>query len=147
MGETDSPWKELVGQVYLGTEEWMESVRARLRSNLHPVEHARVQRDPIQRTMNDVLQSVAVEFESEPTFVRTSHGGFARMAAAWLGRYEAHLTLESIGAALRVRSAGHVTNIVKQCDAALDKDTDLKERIERCITRLYAVWKTGEPKT
>jgi hypothetical protein len=96
--------------------------------------------------MVEVIRSVATEFETEASLVRTCHGGAGRMIAAWLGRYEAHLTAESIGAALRVRSAGHVTNLIKQCDAELKTNEKLRDRIERCTNRLYDLWKTARPK-
>ena len=137
-----SPWKDLVGQIYLGNETWIEKVRERLPPKLQPVDHARVQREPVQRTMVDVVRTVADEFGMETSLLRATHGGSGRMIAAWLGRHEANLTLNSIAAGLRIRSATHASRLIQRCDSALNGDNSLQQTVARCVTRLHDLWKS-----
>jgi hypothetical protein len=66
------------------------------------------------------------------------------MAAAWLACNEAQLTYREIAAGLRVRSSGHVSDLIRQCDREIDDSPLLRHHIDACITTLRR--KSCEPK-
>jgi hypothetical protein len=42
----------------------------------------------------------------------------------------------AIGAGLRIGSSGHVSDLIRLCDARLDRDRKLQQRADRCCDRL-----------
>jgi REP element-mobilizing transposase RayT len=54
-----APWADLVGGIYLGTEEWVDRMREKVESRPRDCQHPRVQRCVDRWTMIDVLSSVA----------------------------------------------------------------------------------------
>ncbi|MFZ2490374.1 MAG: hypothetical protein WA208_02720 [Thermoanaerobaculia bacterium] len=57
--------------------------------------------------------------------VRSRGGGALRGLVAWLGWHEGLVTLRMIAAALRLRSEGHVSNLIRRCEAAFARDRSL----------------------
>jgi hypothetical protein len=59
------------------------------------------------------------------------------MLAAWLGSHDGFLTLSSIAAGLRLRSTGHVSELIRACDKELANDESLRAQLHRCRELLY----------
>lgn len=139
------PWDDLIGQIYLGSEPWIASVRERVQSEIRPDEHPQVQREVGGTTMANVITSVARALRIDEARLRSGRGGVARMLAAWIGYYEGHMTLRPIAAGLRLRSASHVSKLIRRCDAQLADDPMLRKSLEACTERLYERWKSVQP--
>ena len=60
------------------------------------------------------------------------------MIAAWIAAHEFRVPLREIAAGLNVRSAGHVSRLVSECDRELDRDESLRADAERCLALLPA---------
>ena len=84
--------------------------------------------------MDRVIRAVAQESEIEATTLRETHGGVARMLAGW---NEAVLRLREIAAALRLRSSGYISALVRECDEQLARDKLLQAIASRAINSLH----------
>ena len=146
IGNERVPWHDLTGQVYLGSERWLDEVRDRVQTKPRPDEHPRSQREVHSPSMARVIMSVAHALQVDAAAIRLQRGGTPRMVAAWLGRHEANLTLSEIAAGLRVRSTGHVSALIHRCDDAITRDEVLRASLDRCIGALHQLWKSDEAK-
>jgi REP element-mobilizing transposase RayT len=144
IGSERVPWDDLIGGIYLGNEEWVAGVRARVESAIRPDEHPRPQRH-IRRSMAHVITSVATAMQIDERWLRLGRGGRERMLAAWLAINECGLTLSATAAGLRLRSSSHVSAIVRGCDEQLESDLELRTALERCSQTLHQLWKSDEP--
>jgi hypothetical protein len=86
--------------------------------------------------MARVVAAVAATFSIDEDRIRHGRGGIPRMIAAWVAWNEAMLTQRNIAAGLRLRSAGHVANLVRGCDEELATHPLLQEGVDRCISTL-----------
>jgi len=135
------PWRDVVGQIYLGTPAWAEEVQRRVHEQPRSDDHPLAQRELLASTMSQVIASVAAGLATNENLIRFGRGGEARMLAAWLGCHEARLELRSIAAALRVRSAGGISKLIRCCDQRLQADPRLRAAVERCTEVLRGVSK------
>lgn len=145
-GITDRPWDDLVGQIYLGSDTWRDEVRERVQLKPRDSEHTYRQRNVGGRSMADVVSSVSRALDTDPGWIRAGRGTVARSVAAWLGRYEADLTLPEIAAGLRLRSAGHVSRLIRDCDTNMNSDENLRGSLDRCLNALHTLWRSDERK-
>ena len=136
IGSNESPWTALVSQMYLGSEQWMETVRDRVDLEPRADAHPRLQRLVAGATMTDVIRAVANALSIDEGRVRYGHGGTSRMIAAWIATYEGQLTNTEIAAGLRIRSSGHVSRLVNRCDQELRNDSRLRECVDRCLSTI-----------
>lgn len=136
IGDTTRPWDNVVGQVYLGTEAWIEQVRKQIDSRARSDEHPAAQRILSRPSMTSIVGIAASVFATTEDAIRHGRGGMARMLSAWLGYYEGALDLRAIAAALRLRSAGGVSRLITRCERELARDRVLQESAERCVARL-----------
>lgn len=139
IGVDRSPWQDLVGQIYLGRDEWVEGIRERIASAPRSDDHPRAQTKPGTSTMAGVIACVASALFVSENLVRFGRGGEARMLAAWLGCHWARLDLRSIAAGLRVRSTGGVSVLIRSCEKQLRCDEQLQSRADRCA-EIYRAW-------
>lgn len=130
------PWNNVVSQIYLGSDRWLNEVRRRIALKPRSDDHPRVQRETVRQTMPDVLAAVAAVWTSGEDVVRGGRGGIPRMVAAWLGCYEAFLTNREIASGLRLRSSSRVTQLIRQCDHAIDSSSVLRAAIDRAVATL-----------
>ena len=130
------PWDDVIGQIYLGSDAWLDEVRKRIAGKLRSDDHPRVQREIARRTMSDVIAAVAAAWSSGENVVRCGRGGVPRMVAAWLGGYEAFLTNREIASSLRLRSSSRVTQLIRQCDQAIEANSVLRAAIDRAVSTL-----------
>lgn len=135
IGIDDSPWKNLVGQIYLGSPEWVDSIRKRINIRPRPDDYGRVQR-LIGQPMASVVRAVAVCWGVDEDVVRRGRGSVVRMAAAWVGTREALLTQREVAAGLRLGSPSHVRALADRFERELDRNAGLRACMDRCLATL-----------
>jgi putative transposase len=131
----ESPWNNLSGQIYLGSEEFIEKMRDRIELKPRSHDHPLAQRE-LRPAMHEVISAVANVMRLPEERIRAAGGGMARSLVAWIGRYEANLTNSQIAAGLRLRSQGHVSDIVAECDRELSRNAMWREAVELCMSTL-----------
>jgi len=131
IGRVRKPWDDLVGQIYLGSDAWLDEVRARVALKPRADEHPRPQR-AFGATMADVITRVANALSIDESCIRNGRGGVARMVAAWIAWHEAGLINRQIAAGLRLRSEGQISRLVRQCEGELDRNAALRSCVDRC---------------
>jgi REP-associated tyrosine transposase len=131
-----NPWTDLVGEMYLGSETWVDRMREKVELRPRCDAHPRDQRILKRPSMTEVVTAVADVIGIDEDRVRRGHGGIPRMLAAWLGSHEGFLTNSEIAAGLRLRSASRVTALVRSCDRQLDDNDEIREAIDRCVATL-----------
>lgn len=135
----ESPWNDVVGQIYLGSKDWVDGVRAKIASHPRSDDFPRVQIDPISHTMSEVVRAVGLVFGMTDEEIRFGHGGTARSLAAWLGCHEGQMDLRAIAAGLRMRSTGGVSKMIRSCAEQLKADRQLQSCADRCTSILRIV--------
>ncbi|MGK2857904.1 MAG: transposase [Thermoanaerobaculia bacterium] len=123
-------------QLYLGTEEWVASMRKLVESKLRSDDHPVVQRTVGRPKMATIIDAVAGACRLSARDIREANGGAARMLAAWLGWYEGLHRLRSIAAALRLRSSGRVSDLVAEAERALRGDPELRRMVDSAYAAL-----------
>ena len=68
-----------------------------------------------------------------------------RSIIAWLARYEGLAKLRPIAATLRLRSSGHVSDLIASCDRELACDSTMREFVDRCLDTLRASTQAERP--
>ncbi len=136
IGSVTTPWTDLVSQIYLGRDPWMEQVRERVDLRPRADDHPRVQRVVGGPTMATIVTAVASTLSYDENRVRYERGGTPRMIAAWIGCNEALLPNRDIAAGLRLRSSGYVSTLVERCDQQLRQNPRLRDCVDRCLATL-----------
>jgi hypothetical protein len=72
--------------------------------------------------MYAVIDAVARAAGTTASDIRSTRGGALRQLSAWIGWNEGWQTLTAIAASLRLRSAGHVSNLIRSCEEAFSSD-------------------------
>ena len=136
VGSSRRPWDDLVGQIYLGSDSWIEKVRQRIEEKARSNDHPSSQRELLRPGMEAVLSAISQVMDVPQDRIRNGRGGTLRSLAAWLGCYEGRLTNCEIAAALRLRSDRRVTTLIADCNLELQRSAMLREGVDRCVTTL-----------
>jgi putative transposase len=136
IGSTESIWEKLVGQIYLGSVEWIEKMRKVVAEKPRSDEHAMTQRLIPRLKMATVVKAVAKTCGIDEKDLRHRHGGVPRMLAAWIAWNEGLLRLREIAAALRLRSSGYISTLVRRGDRELAGDEVLQGLAQQAIAIL-----------
>jgi putative transposase len=136
LGKEMTLWRHLVGQMYLGSENWMERVRERVDLKPRASEHPRSQRLVGQPSMTRIIRAVADTLLIDEARIRGGRGGIPRMMTAWVAWNDGHLTTSEIAAGLRLECAAYVTRLVKRCDRELRDDAILRDCVDRCLSTI-----------
>lgn len=136
IGSTVRPWDHLVGDMYLGSEEWLSRIRERVESKPRDSAHVRDQRHLSRPTMTEIITTTAIEMSVTEERIRTQRSGLPRTIAAWLGCHEGMLTNSEIAAGLRLRSDSRVTRLVAECDQQQRESAVVRHIIDRCVATL-----------
>ncbi|MEO8215445.1 MAG: hypothetical protein ABI718_00010 [Acidobacteriota bacterium] len=99
-------------------------------------DHPRAQREAGLPTMPAIVTTVARTFGVDADTIRHGNGGPERMLVAWLGCYEGMHRLRTIAASLRLRSSGRASDLIRICDAELDREPLLRIAADRCCDLL-----------
>lgn len=131
-------WDKLVNGIYLGSAPWTKRMRkfveSKPRSTDHPAAHRGVGRAKMAR----VIEAVAKVAGAPATVIRHTHGGALRRLTAWIGWNEGWQTLRSIAASLRLRSEGHISNLIQRCECDLGRDPALLAQLDGVLALLRA---------
>ena len=129
--KADKIWKCLRRRIFLVTEEFLKRnlkkiIAGKMRSDTHPALH-RLAAAPAAHAIAD---AVATAFGMTKREIRFGRGGDARMMTAWLAWFEGAHRLRKIAALLRLRSTGHISNLVRRAEAAISASTRLQRQLE-----------------
>jgi len=113
---TECLWDKVSNGIYLGTESWARRMRDLVEGTPRSTDTPQIQRAVGRPTMATIVDAVAGAASLKTDDVRSRRGGEFRRLAAWLGWNEGLLTLRSIAAALRLRSEGYVSNLIRRCE-------------------------------
>jgi putative transposase len=133
-----SPWKDLVGQIYLGRAGWLDRMGARIADAPRSVEHPRQQLELGRPTMTDVIDTVSKAFDSTPEQVRTAGVKMllGRTVAAFLAFEDGLYRQTDIAAALAIRGRSSVSAMVRRCRDGLGTNDVFGQLITTCRSRL-----------
>lgn len=125
VGKDDPLWAELQHGIFLGSAEWAKEMRTHVESKPRSTDHPIAQRTIGRPEMAFIIDAVATAASTTADEIRKKRGHPLRSLVAWLGWYEGFHTLSAIAATLRLRSAGHMSRLVRRCEAALGCNADL----------------------
>lgn len=129
-------WDKVTNAIYLGTESWTYRMRTRIESKPLSTDVPLVQRAVGRPKMAAVVETVARGATVIPDMLRTRKGGALRRLAAWIGWHEGLLTLRSIAAALRLRSEGYVSRLIRHCEQELCDNDSLVMQLDVALKSL-----------
>jgi hypothetical protein len=127
-GEGESPWGNLVGQVVLGSADFVARMQQRIDERQRSHEHPRAQRSLRPATVEEVRHAVQTITGMDPT---KSRAPAARIAFVELAHSEAQATLGDIGAAVGVGPTG-ASYLLRRARDAAHTDRDFRKLLE-CI--------------
>jgi putative transposase len=132
IGSARSPWRKLVGQIYLGSESFIDRVQQRIDTQKRSDEHARAQRVVRCATISDVRDTIEALTGEAPT---KSGSPQVRLAYAALAHTEALSPLHEIGGTLGIGASGawRVIRRAQQLERADYRFAELLERLRLTI--------------
>jgi hypothetical protein len=122
IGSRERLWDKAVNGIFLGTREWAKKMRKVVESRIRSTDHPNAQRAVGRPRMHTVIDAVARAAGVLPKEIQSARGGGLRRLVAWLGWHEGLVTLRTIAAALRLRSEGHVSNLIRWCEREFASD-------------------------
>jgi REP element-mobilizing transposase RayT len=131
-------WDKVIHGIYLGTQKWARTIRKWVESKPRSTDHPRTQRAIGRPAMHAVIAAVGRSANESPSAIRATRGGALRRLAAWIGWHEGLLTLGSIAASLRLRSEGHVSNMIRRCEREFASNTTLLRHLDAALAMLRA---------
>lgn len=131
-----APWDDAVGQMFVGSSEWVLSMRSLMESKPRSNDYSATRRYAVRPRPSRVVDVVAKVFETSPNEIRAAHGTIERQVVAWLGCYESMSRLGEIATVLRLRSTSRVAALIAACDRDLNRDRSLRIAVDRCIDLL-----------
>jgi REP element-mobilizing transposase RayT len=131
-GASYNPWESLVGQIYLGGEDFCDRVHSMVKSRIRSREHPQRQRRVVRPSMDIVANLVVENFAVTHDALKRKTRGEAKKALAMLAADEAGLSLRTIGewmgvtdwAVSKMRSAGR---------ELYERDRRYRERVDRIL--------------
>ena len=138
IGCEDRLWDKVTNAIYLGNEQWTKRMRKLVESRPRSTDHPKRQRAVGRPDMRAIVKTVAVIGSSSHEVVRSVRGGPLRRLIAWIGWHEGLVTLRSIAAALRLRSEGYVSNLIRRCEREFASDGQLLANLDTTLAILRA---------
>ena len=137
IGSAASLWDEVANAIYLGTEAWTKRMRKQVESKPRSTDHPKAHRAVGRPTMHAIIETVARVAKIPRAMVGLRHAGPIRHLIAWIGWHEGLATLRSIAASLRLRSEGHVSNLVRRCEREFTSDPILVSHLDTVLALLH----------
>jgi putative transposase len=134
----ESLWDNVRYGVFLGSDPWMVQMRGLVESKPRSTEHPKTQRAVGRPAMTQIVDAVCSVTGLSRDEVRSNQAGSFRRLIAWLGWHEGLATLTTIGAALRLRSDGHVSTLIRRCEAEFSSDGRLLATHDGALRMLRA---------
>jgi REP element-mobilizing transposase RayT len=138
IGCEDRLWEKLTNQLYLGTEAWTKAMRKKVEAKPRSTDHPRTQRAVGRPKMHEIVSEVAKAAGETAESIRETRGNILRSLVAWIGWHEGLVTLRSIAASLRLRSEGHISNLIKWCEVSFRDNPMLRDHYDLAIAALRA---------
>ena len=123
VGLDDPLWSELIHGIYLGSNDWAKAMRKQVESKPRSTDHPVLQRAIGRPKMHAIVTAVSRAAAVTAEVIREKRGHPLRALIAWIGWNEGLQTLRSIAAALRLRSEGHMSNLVRRCELRFSRDS------------------------
>ena len=135
------PWSQVIGQLYLGREEFVTEVLGRSSGAATSHEHPRAQRAAGRAGAKELLAAVAEEFGTTTEAIRAVRRGPARKALALLGRCDLGLHLRELAPMLGVTDWS-ISNLTAAGERLAATDSSFAARLEAIRRRLALAAKT-----
>ena len=132
-----SPWEKLSGQMYLGGTSFLRFIQDKIDEQERSDEHPRAMREIGCPSLDELTAAVARTFETPVDAILSAHGGPARTALAHLGWHQGRLRLGQIGHRLGLRSAGHVSTLIRRSSEMVECDAAYRDRLEACRAQFH----------
>lgn len=130
-------WDEVINGMYLGSADWAKRMRKVVESQPRSTDHPKAHRAVGRPKMHEVVAAVARASSQTAAAIR-SRGSALRRLVAWIGWHEGLVTLRSIAAALRLRSEGHVSGMVRRCEREFSTNPVLLRYLDLALATLRA---------
>jgi hypothetical protein len=88
--------------------------------------------------MHTIIDVVAKAGSVSAAAIRVTRGNILRGLVAWIGWHEGLVTLRTIAASLRLRSEGHISNLIKRCECRFGEDSELLASLDAALATLRA---------
>jgi hypothetical protein len=133
-----SPWNDLVGQIYLGSADWIAQIGDRIAATPRSEEHSREQLRPGRPAMNDILATVAEVVDSTVDRLRLPirKASTAKSVAAFIAFEDGLYKQHDIGMALGIRGRSTVSSVIRRCRDALGTNSALHQLLDDCRHRV-----------
>jgi REP-associated tyrosine transposase len=132
----DCLWDRAINGIYLGTEQWAKKMRAIVESKPRSTDYPRKHRAVGRPKMHEVMATVARVSGTTVETIRARRGGLLRQLVSWIGWHEGLVTLRTIAASLRLRSEGHISNLIRRCELRFNRDPVLLGWLDQSIAAL-----------
>lgn len=127
-------WDRVMNGMYLGTRDWAKQMRALVEARPRSTDHPKAQRAVGRPKMFEVIGAVARAAGESAVAIRSNTS--LRRLAAWIGWHEGLLTLRSIAASLRLRSEGHISNLIRRCEREFGTNAMLLAQLDSALVSL-----------
>lgn len=131
-------WNKLTNGMFLGSAAWARAMRKKVESRLCSTDHPKTQRAVGRPQMQAVIAAVGRAAGETAAAIRAMRGGSLRRLAAWIGWNEGWVTLRTIAASLRLRSEGHVSNLIRQCEREFSASQALLGMLDEALATVRA---------
>lgn len=138
IGVEDPLWQDVINGIYLGGERWAKDIRRQLESTPRSTDHPISQRSIGRPRMHAIVTAVAKAAATTPDGIRSRRGDPLRALIAWIGWNEGLVTLRGIAASLRLRSEGHISNLIRRCEWMFRSDPVLVGHLDQALIALAA---------
>jgi putative transposase len=135
-GLSDDEVESPIAGMFLGTTEWIDRIQKIIDREDRNVEHPRGQVHPGRPDMADVWTAVAQTFDTTSDAIAAGHGTIERRILAYLAFEDGLIPLRRIASELGLRSAGHVSGLVRRCRTALEEDATIRDLVAGCRGRM-----------
>jgi REP element-mobilizing transposase RayT len=133
-----SPLENVIGQIYLGSTAFIESILAKIEAVPRCSAIPRAQREAGRPDVAKVIATVSALRGKPEGAIARERGGVERMLVAYLARTEGLRKHREIAAGLNLRSEGTVSALVTRCEDAMAEDRELAHLVEQCRIPLRA---------
>ena len=135
LGGVPSPWAELRGQIYLGSESFGKEVRRRARPAARSVEVPRAQRSPFRPSLRQLAEAVVRDFTLDAKDLKDRRQGEARKVLSHLARTEVGASLAEVASVLGV-TPWAASSLARRGEEAAEKDPAARRRRDRILRAL-----------
>lgn len=134
----ESPWDDLVEQVFLGRRAWIDEITARIAAAPRSEEHPRAQLRPGRPALTEVLAVVAATFDTtvEQLQAPKRSTSMARSIAAFLAFEDGLCRQGDIATALGTPGRGSISTMVRRCRDALAASIELRQLVATCRSKM-----------